>query len=130
MANSDAEILGAVESALRENPKASVDELFEVAKGVDPKVGKLTKRQFHARYPLQVKRKFAPAKPRRPRREPSPKRPRKSAGPAAPVREAVRASLLRFASDLAGAEARKDVVRVVAGVDRYVDEVLKAVGKG
>jgi hypothetical protein len=44
------------------------------------------------------------------------------------VREAVRASFLKFASDLAAADARKDLVRVVAGVDRYVDEVLKATG--
>jgi hypothetical protein len=36
--------------------------------------------------------------------------------------------LLRFASDLAGADDRKDVVRVVASVDRYADEVLKITG--
>ncbi|HKJ01215.1 MAG TPA: hypothetical protein VJ997_02135, partial [Longimicrobiales bacterium] len=91
-------------------------------------VGALSKRQFHARYPLQVKRKLAPAKKRTSRRrKAAPPRARAKAD-RAPAREAVRASFLKFAQDLAAADARKDVVKVVAGVDRYVDEVLKATG--
>lgn len=129
MADRAGKVLGAVEAALRENPEATVDELFEVAKKVDSAVAQLTKRQFHARYPLQVKRKLAPPRPRKPRK-PKPAA-RKSAGakPAVAARDAVRSSFLRFASELAAAEARKDVVRVVAGVDRYVDEVLEATGR-
>jgi hypothetical protein len=127
MSEVDQKVLTAVEAALRENPGATVDELFAIAQRVNESVAGLSKRQFHARYPLQVKRKLSPPKPRRARRaKPAPRRGRKPADGS--VREAVRSSFLRFASDLAAAEARKDLVRVVAGVDRYVDEVLKATG--
>lgn len=128
MAEVDGKVLEAVEQALQENPKATVDELFEVARKVNSAVTSLTKRQFHARYPLQVKRKLAPSKPRKPRRAKSRGRKSRSAAPEGALREAVRATFLKFASDLSGAEARKDLVRVVAGVDRYVDEVLKVTG--
>lgn len=128
MSEIDEEVLHAVEAALGKNPKATVDELFEVAKGVNRAVASLSKRQFHARYPLQVKRKLAPPKPRRAKRaKGAPRRGRKTPSHGS-VRDAVRASLLKFAFDLAAAEARQDVVRVVAGVDRYVDDVLKATG--
>ncbi len=127
MSDIDEKVLSAVEAELKRNPQATVDELFAVALGVNKEVAGLSKRQFHARYPLQVKRKLSPRKPRRPRpAKPGAKRRRKPADGSA--REAVRASFLKFASDLAAAEARKDLVRVVAGVDRYVDEVLKATG--
>ncbi len=127
MADIDKKVLGAVEAALQKNPQATVDELFAVALGVNKAVASLSKRQFHARYPLQVKRKLSPPRPRRPRKaKPGAKRGRKPADGS--VRDAVRASFLKFASDLAAADARKDLVRVVAGVDRYVDEVLKTTG--
>lgn len=129
MADIDEKVLGAVEEALRKNPQATVDELFALAVSVNGEVASLSKRQFHARYPLQVKRKMAPAKPRkRPSRGPGrgAGRPR-AANP--PARDAVRATLLRFASDLTAAEARTDLVKVVAGVDRYVDEILRTTGR-
>ena len=56
------------------------------------------------------------------------RRARKPAVAATSTRDSVRGIFLKFASDLAAAEARKDVVKVVAGVDRYVDDVLKAAG--
>lgn len=128
MSEIDEKVLHAVEAALNKDPKATVDELFEVAKGVNRAVASLSKRQFHARYPLQVKRKLAPRKPRRAKKAGgAPRRSRKTSSNGS-VRDAVRATLLKFASDLAGAEARKDLVRAVAGVDRYVDEVLRATG--
>lgn len=127
MASVDEEVLAAVETAIKKKPGASVDELMELAKGVNPAIGKLTKRQFHARYPLQVKRKMSAAKGGRPRsRKRSSRKTR--AKSAANGRDAVRAVFLRFASDLAGAEARKDIIKVVANVDKYVDDVLKAAG--
>jgi hypothetical protein len=43
-------------------------------------------------------------------------------------RDEVRAQFLSFASDIAAAEARKDLVKVLANVDKYVDAVAKAVG--
>lgn len=128
MAEIDSKVLEAVESELAKNPRSTVDELFEIAKRVNGAVAALTKRQFHARYPLQVKRKLSPGKARRGRRAKATGKRGRPAAPEASVRDAVRASFLKFASDLAAAEARKDVVRVVAGVDRYVDEVLEATG--
>lgn len=128
MANSDEKVYAAVETALKKNPAASVDELFDMARGVNAAVGKLTKRQFHARYPLQVKRRMNPTRRRRKTRTGAAPRGRRAGAKNGSVRESVRSTFLQFAGDLAGAEARKDVVKVVASVDRYVDEVLKATG--
>jgi hypothetical protein len=184
VAKTNEKVLAAVEAALKKNPDASNAELFVLAKGVSRSIGKLSKRQFHAQYPLQVKRlkklaakpakaatkaakpaakkaakkkaakaapKKAAAKKAAPKKAAAKKAPRKSAkkvirtaitraakratGPRRPRatagasgREEVRATLLSFASDLAAAEARADVVRVVASVDRYVDRVMKATG--
>ena len=116
----------AVEKALKKNPDATVDELLDIAKKVNKDVAKLTKRQFHARYPLQVKRKMNPPK-RRARKKKAPARGKKAKA-SGNTRDQVRDIFLRFASDLAAAEERKAVVRVVASVDGYVDEVLKTVG--
>lgn len=144
MANADDKVMAAVESALKKNPDATVDELFDMAKGINSSVGKLSKRQFHARYPLQVKRRSGgSAKPKKKKAgrkkaaasaASAPRRTRSRARKAAPAangstRDSVRGIFLRFASDLAAAEARKDVVKVVAGVDRYVNDVLKATAK-
>lgn len=138
MANNDDKVMAAVESALKKNPDATVDELFDMAKGINSSVGKLSKRQFHARYPLQVKRRSGRSakKPKKKaaRKKAAPRRTRSRAKKAAPVangpsRDSVRKIFLRFASDLAAAEARKDVVKVVAGVDRYVNDVIKATAK-
>lgn len=126
MSNTDDKVFAAVEAALKKNPAASVDELFDLAKGMSAAVGKLTKRQFHARYPLQVKRRMSPSRAGKKPRAKAAKRGGRRAQPSnGSAREAVRATFLKFASDLAGAEARKDVVKVVASVDRYVDDVLK-----
>lgn len=128
MADRDPEVMAAVEKELKKNPDASVDELLEVATKVNSSMADLTKRQFHARYPLQVKRKLNPpkAQPAR-RRAPRKKTKEKAASPSG-HRDEVRQIFLRFATDLAAAEERKAVVRVVAGVDSYVDQILETVG--
>lgn len=128
MAKADEKVMAAVEAALSKDPNASVNDLFAMAKGISSGVGKLTKRQFHARYPLQVKRKLKPAGKRKARSgKKAAKRGRKAVASLS-SRDAVRAVFLQFASDLAAAESRKDVVRVVADVDRYVEDTLKAAG--
>ena len=63
MVATDTEVMGWVEKQLQDNPGVTVDELFEGAKILQPDVAELNKRQFHARYPLQVKRRA-----KRPRR--------------------------------------------------------------
>ncbi len=57
MVATDAELMSWVEEQLQRNPEVTVDELFEGAKELNPDVAELNKRQFHARYPLQVKRR-------------------------------------------------------------------------
>lgn len=128
MVQVDEKVFAAVEATLKKKPGASVDELMEIAKGVSPAIGKLSKRQFHARYPLQVKRRMSPSKPGRRRNRKAAGRKRNARAKTNGGRDAVRAVFLHFASDLAAAEARKDVVRVVANVDKYVDDALKAAG--
>ena len=129
MAHVDEQVMSAVEAALKENPSANVDELFEIARGINATMGELSKRQFHARYPLQIKRKMNPGKRRGRRRAKTAAQGGAKRRGASGSREAVRSTFLKFATELAGAEERKDVVRVVANVDRYVDEVMEATGK-
>jgi hypothetical protein len=177
-----------VERALAKNPGISVGDLFEKAKKMDPRVATLSRRQFHARYPLQVKRrkggttgaKKAKAKKAAPKRaaakkatvrkatakkaaprkaaakkatarkaapkkatKPAVKRTRRAApkrraarkapvvaaattaAPAGLNRDVVREQFLRFATELAGAEDRKSVVRVLSGVEKYVERAVR-----
>jgi len=123
MAKIDDKVMAAVEKELKKNPDASVDELQAMATKINASMGDLTKRQFHARYPLQVKRKMNPPKPRKKSRKTG--RSKRKGAPANGHREKVREILLRLASELAAAEERAEAVRVVAGIDSYVDEVLK-----
>lgn len=140
-------VMSMVEKELAENPDASVDELYEKAKKVDKSIAELTKRQFHARYPLQVKRRRSRSKPRRKKKRTTTRSQQKgrakggakkstaSRASSAEVggadgREAVREVFLNFASDLAAAEARKDLVKVLAGVDTYVADAIEAAKKG
>jgi hypothetical protein len=122
MADVDAKLMSFVETALKKSPDLSTNELFEQAKKKYPSAKKLSVRQFHARYPLQVKRRMSLAKAKPTRKKPAAPRPRNR-----PVRrDAIRGALLRFASDLSAAQERHDLVKVLANVDQYVDEVLEA----
>lgn len=120
MAKNETKVMRFVEKELGSNPQIETSALYDKAKNVDPSVADLSLRQFNARFPLQVKRKksLARARPKRTR----PAR-RKSA--TANHRDAVREAFLRFAEDLTSAEEKKDLVRVLAGVDKYVDQVLQ-----
>lgn len=186
VANTDDRVMAMVEKEVRKNPGVNSSDLFEKAKNLAAGLGELTLRQFHARYPLQVKRRMALARsgsaggakpkrskgrggtkkatskkaaskkatskkaaskkaaskkaaPKKPaakkaksRKRPGARRARKAAptttGAQAVNRDHIRQVLLKFASDVSAAEARKDLMKVVASVDRYVDDVLKAVG--
>ncbi len=134
MARAQDPIMELVERELRKNPKARTTELFEKAKAVDSGVGELSIRQFHARYPLQVKRrqgakKPATASPRgksagtgRSPRKPTAKAPEPPTG----NREAVREVFLRFAQDMAAADERRALVKVLGNLDSYVDSAVRA----
>jgi len=128
----DEKVMSFVETVLDEDPDIQLQDLFERTKEFKPSVGQLSKRQFNARYPLQVKRRRALAA-RKTGGEQLRKAP-VTAGDApgdaihqSTARDAVRQVLLRFAVEIAGAEERKDLVKVLADVDRYVDQVLEGV---
>jgi hypothetical protein len=149
VAKTDERVMELVKSELDKNPDVSSTDLFEKAKKAISSVGALTLRQFHARYPLQIKRRRALAdggSARPSKRTGSAKRKRtkrdtsstarggsraRSAEAAPPNagRDKVRQIFMRFAADLSAADARKDLVKVVAGVDRYVDDAIKAMGR-
>lgn len=134
MPDVDEKVMAFVEDALKKNPRIQLEDLYERAKKFKSSVGRLSRRQFNARYPLQVKRRRALAEKAkgggkrkgaagasRTTRKPGPK----GRGP----RERVRHVFLQFATDITAAEERKDLVKVLAGVDLYVDQVMKELGK-
>jgi hypothetical protein len=118
MAGTNERVMDFVRRELAKDPALGSEVLFQRAKKVDPALSRLTVRQFHARYPLQVKRleKFAARRgarraapaaadaPRRRGRPPGsrnkttgrgPGRPRKNAAPAAqPVAARARRSAM------------------------------------
>lgn len=125
MAEANPKVMEVVEAALKKNPDISNPELLEKAKKVDSSVSKLTPRQFNATYPLQVKRAMKPRKRTASSRKAAPRR-RAAGNKGGDSRDRVRAELLTLARDIANAEGKGDVVDVVAGIDRYVDRVIKA----
>jgi hypothetical protein len=134
MAEVDPKVMKFVEDTLRKSPRIKNAALFERVKESFPFMGELTSRQFNARYPLQVKRRRALARRARSggaRKSPSARgglRPRTRPTPGSP-RDAVRQVFLDFATDLAAAEDRKELVTVLAQVDAYVEQVVKSLEK-
>lgn len=129
----DEKVMSFVEGVLKKNPDIELEELFEATKKFKRSIGGLSRRQFNARYPLQVKRRRAlaekgsvPRKKRAPTATPrKPRRPNQISGLS--PRDAIRQIFLQFATHIAAAEERKDLVKVLANVDRYVDDVLRSV---
>lgn len=109
-------VMEMIEEELRENPDVSNDVLQEKAAEIDPRIGELSPRSFNARYPLQVKRKL-----KQEEKENAPTRKTKGDG----LEAAVRAELLQFAKDVAGAGDRAKVIDVLTNVDEYVDRVME-----
>lgn len=56
MADAEARIMEMVRKELEKDRSVATADLFEKAKKIDASVAKLSPRQFHAKYPLQVKR--------------------------------------------------------------------------
>lgn len=133
MAKTDPKVMQIVEQELAKNPEVSVEDLFAKAKGIAPGVARMTRRQFHARYPLQVKRRAGAGK-----RKKSGKGGKKAAatksgrGPGRPRavsdggRDAVRQVFLRFAQDVSSADTPSTLIKLILNVDKYVDEAMKA----
>ena len=135
MPNVDEKVMKYVEDVLKRNPDIQLEDLFERTKKNHPSIRKLSRRQFNGRYPLQVKRRRALAargkggtKPKTPR--PRVRKKKEAEVPRGGPNDHVRQVLLQFATDITAAEERKDLVKVLADVDRYVLEVLKGVDQG
>ncbi len=116
MAGAETRVMDYVRERLQQNPGAKTAELMQGAKKLDKSVGKLSVRQFHARYSLQIKRQLAAQRPRRRRRA------RRIAD-----RAAIRGELLSFAKELLTADGPA-MVDVIGGADRFVDRLLRAAG--
>lgn len=131
MAEIKDDVMAMVRSELEKDPDAENRDLFEKAKGIDDSIGDLTLRQFHARYPLQVKRQKA-QKANRQKKKKKAKRSRggrkaaKGSGGSGVDRERIRRTLLDFAKDVSAASGKADMIDLITNVDRYVDEVVKA----
>jgi hypothetical protein len=138
VADANSQVMDLVRAEIQKNPDISNQELLEKAKAVDKSIGKLSARQFNARYPLQVKRAMKPAtkktRPAASRRQKAPgAAPGRAKGAASARdqgqgqgRDKVRTIMLELARDVANAQGKGDVVDVIMGIDRYVDRVIKA----
>lgn len=140
-----AAVLAYVTRVLKRNPDVKNAELFKGACEIDASVAELSARQFHAKYPLQVKRRLAAAAPAPKRAAPAPK-PAPAPAPAAPAvaepapapavaeapsvgdgdAAAVRGLLLSLARELANAGTQAETIEVMARLDGYVDDIMQA----
>ncbi len=128
VAETNDKVMEFVKKELQKTPSIEVKDLFEKTKTAHPEVRDLDLRQFNARYPLQIKRRKSGK--RGGRKSPTRRRRGTRRAQEQERREAVRSTFLSFATDLTAAEDKQDLVKVLAGVDRYVDDVLKAAGRG
>ncbi len=148
-------VLEYVQRRLKKNPDVPNSELFEWAKKIDPAFNKLSLLQFHAKYPLQVKRRLSAAKSAKaaPAKTPakaapvakSPERTKKAAAngrrtrkaaapapasgsPASPSGdpEAIRAVLIDFARALSRAGSQAETIDVISNVDNFVARIMKS----
>lgn len=123
MAETKQKVMEMVREKLKKNPDISTDELFDEAKKLDASTKELTLRQFHARYPLQVKRKMSAGKRKKSGR-------RRSRRKKEVDRAAIREELLGFAKDLSAAEGTAGVIDVVTNIDDYVERIAKVLDGG
>ncbi|CAN5697941.1 hypothetical protein BH23GEM6_BH23GEM6_18420 [soil metagenome] len=149
MAEHNQQVMQLVVDELEKDPAAGLEFLYERAKSVDPSIGELSLRQFHARYPLQVKRRRSRAagrqkasSPRKKKQSETSEEKRKAPrvrkqrqhsasdpGGQTLNREEVRALFIEFAMDFASAESRIEIVRAISSVDSYVDRLSKLVDR-
>lgn len=138
-----AAVLAYVTRTLKKNPGVKNAELFAGACEIDASVAKLSARQFHAKYPLQVKRRLAAAEapkpvapavaePKPPTPTPAAETPPAEAPPAeAPSTgdgdaAAIRGLLIDLARELAKAGTQAETIEVMARLDVYVNDIMRA----
>lgn len=124
-------VMKMVRRELDKNPDVENRQLYEKANKIDDSIGDLTLRQFHARYPLQVKRQKAQKaggrkKKAKSRKRAASRRKRSGAGAGAVDRDRIRATLIRFAKEVSAASGKTEMIDLITNVDEYVDDVVKA----
>jgi hypothetical protein len=150
MAKTIDRVMEMVRRALDKDPDARSATLYEQAKKVDRRVGQLSLRQFHALYPLTVKRQQAGS--RRARKKAAPagaavrrgrpagsgrgpgRPPRKSAAETVSSsaiatdggRDNVRGVVLELVAAVARAEDKSELIKVLGEIDRWVDRLVRA----
>lgn len=131
-------VMEMVRKELEADPDAENKDLYRKAEKLDASIGDLSLRQFHARYPLQVKRKRA-AKKRSGKRtarktggkRSARKKSTRKAAKGAVDRQAIRTTLLQFARDVSAADGKAEMIDLLANVDDYVEDVVGALdGEG
>lgn len=143
MASATDKVMQYVERELAKNPDVSNDTLLEGAKKIDKSVTELTPRQFHAKYPLQVKRRSGKssakkkkssakasrrggAKATRGRRATRTTRKTATATTSSAGEDRVRGVMMKFAKDLSSADSQVETIEVLSNIDRYVSDIMKA----
>jgi len=137
VADVNEQVMEMVRKELEASPDASTTELYEKAKKVDSAMSDLSIRQFHARYPLQVKRKKSLAegggrrkKPRRNRASSSKasRGTRRSTSVGSRSESEIHAVLLEFAKEVSAANDRGPtaMLDVISNLDGWVARIQKA----
>ncbi|WP_420441233.1 hypothetical protein [Candidatus Palauibacter sp.] len=132
-----AAVLAYVARVLKRNPEVKNAELFKGACEIDASVAELSARQFHAKYPLQVKRRLAATEAPKPAAPaPAPAAPAVAEPPPPPAPEvpsigdgdaaAVRGLLFSLARELANAGTQAETIEVIVRLDGYVDDIMQA----
>jgi hypothetical protein len=135
------DVMEFVVRTLDENPDVKNADLFAGACEIDSSIAELSPRQFHAKYPLQVKRRLARAEAAARAAAPPPEVPEAPAEEATPAEEAavadipsvgegdpmaVRGLLLDLALELANAGSQAETIEVMARLDVYVAHIMEA----
>lgn len=125
------DVMDMVREAIQEDPEVANKELYERAREIDDSIGDLSLRQFHARYPLQVKRQIAQKRSGGGRKKSRKAREKQAGDGAGGVdRGRIRETLIRFAKDVSAAEGKADVIDLLTDVESYVDDVVEAMDGG
>lgn len=138
MAEVKDEVMEMVREELDRNPDVENKDLYEKATEVDSSISDLTLRQFHARYPLQVKRQKAQKSGGGKKTKATTRAKTASGGGSrgggtgsGVDRDRIRATLLQFAKDVSAAEGQaSSLIDVLDSVDDYVDQVVRAANGG
>lgn len=115
----DDAILKMVERELKKQPNISSSDLYEKVAKRHKSVQALNTRQFHARYPLRVKRKLAAG------RSKTQKRSQRRSTAAAARSNTARDVLLEFAQELLDIGASAPFTEVLEKVDRYARRIAR-----